>query len=305
MLALLVRMGCKGLSIPLLATLCCGCQATQLQQRSVNMAGRLSELQYGQVMNNLALMADSPYALPHFVLTQQGRCGLEYADQSTVSLNWDRIAAASAGALLGLFRLDKESGTTTASAVDITEWDTTPDLDPVQEILMQGLYRKVLACDIPDYQMTALNSFFYAKHEIDDTTKEHILSCLAGPLATPVGPPLHGVDPKAKALATKMQDALSGYQWEYSAAMNEVFLSLDSGWVHVGCKSDVPRDACYVGKHKHTYVWVMPDDISHLTNLTIAILAIANSDLSVQSGRSTRAVGLSQLVAPSSVIGQP
>jgi hypothetical protein len=288
MLASLVRTRCKGLLIPLLATLCCGCQTTQLQQRSVNMAGRLSEMQYGQVMNNLALMADNSNALPHFVLAQQGRIGLEYADQSTVSLNWDRIVASSAGYLLGLFRLDKESATTTASVVDITEWDTTPDLDPIQEILMQGLYRKVLGCNIPDYQFAALHSFFYAKPKIDEDTNRQLYSALQVLITN------GGLDSKAQALAKKMQDALSAYQWQYSAALNEVFCSLDSGWVHVGHKCDVPRDACYVGKHQHTYVWVMPDDVSYLTNLTIAILDIADSDISVQSGRPTRAAGLGQ-----------
>lgn len=277
------------------------------------MAGRLSDLQYGQVMDNLALMADDSNALPHFVLAQQGRCGLEYADQSTVSLNWDRVVATSAGFLLGLFRLDKESATTTASAVDITEWDTTPDIDPVQEILMQGLYRKVLAYDMPDYQMCALNSFFYPKpeicHELEKQLTKKLNSVIsAGQLniegAKP--PTTLTVHLKAQALAKKMLDALSTYQWQYSVALNEVFCSIDSGWVHVGHKKDVPREACYVGKHQHTYVWVMPDDVSHLTNLTIAILDIANSDLSVQSGRSTRAAGLGQLGAsPSFFLSTP
>ena len=31
------------------------------------------------------------------------------------------------------------------------------------------------------------------------------------------------------------------------------------GWFHVGRKKDVPRDACYVGRHGQRYVWVGPE----------------------------------------------
>jgi hypothetical protein len=47
------------------------------------------------------------------------------------------------------------------------------------------------------------------------------------------------------------------------------------GWLGVGEKCDVPKNACYVGHYRHTYVWVTPDGIGGLTQVTLAILNIA------------------------------
>lgn len=54
---------------------------------------------------------------------------------------------------------------------------------------------------------------------------------------------------------------------------------LPAGWFHVGCKRDVPKNACYVAQHCDTYVWVLPDGVEGLTRLSLAILDIATVDL--------------------------
>jgi hypothetical protein len=48
-----------------------------------------------------------------------------------------------------------------------------------------------------------------------------------------------------------------------------------AGWFMVGGKKDVPRDACYVGHHCGTYVWVMPGGVEGLTRFTMNILELA------------------------------
>jgi hypothetical protein len=48
------------------------------------------------------------------------------------------------------------------------------------------------------------------------------------------------------------------------------------GWFHVGKKRDVPRDACFVGCHCKTYVWVTHDQMDALTDFTLAILDFNN-----------------------------
>jgi hypothetical protein len=45
-----------------------------------------------------------------------------------------------------------------------------------------------------------------------------------------------------------------------------------AGWFGVGCKKDVPRDACAVGQYRGTYVWVTPAGRPYLTLLTFAVL---------------------------------
>src|SRR5262249_34976059 len=122
---------------------------------------RVSELQYAQVMNNLAMMAENPSSLPYFGLVQGGKATLQLAGTANASVTQDLLT--SAGRFFNKFIPDKETAFVTPIRQDTDEWDTTPDLDPIQEILMQGLYRKVLGCDVPPYQHAALEEFFYAK----------------------------------------------------------------------------------------------------------------------------------------------
>jgi hypothetical protein len=49
-------------------------------------------------------------------------------------------------------------------------------------------------------------------------------------------------------------------------------------WLNIGCKADVPREACYIGRHGGTYVWVMPAAISNLSDFTLKILDIATRE---------------------------
>jgi len=49
------------------------------------------------------------------------------------------------------------------------------------------------------------------------------------------------------------------------------------GWFAIGCKDQVPKDACYVGRHCDTYVWVLPGGLEDLTRLTLTILDFATA----------------------------
>src|SRR5262245_12919009 len=56
------------------ASLCCvtGCTSLRLRQRTVNQGSTLPELQYQQVLNNLAQIAVNPSALPWHVNLKEG-----------------------------------------------------------------------------------------------------------------------------------------------------------------------------------------------------------------------------------------
>jgi hypothetical protein len=47
------------------------------------------------------------------------------------------------------------------------------------------------------------------------------------------------------------------------------------GWFNVGGKRDVPANACYVGRHNRTYVWVTPDGMNGLAVFTMGALDLA------------------------------
>jgi len=53
---------------------------------------------------------------------------------------------------------------------------------------------------------------------------------------------------------------------------------IEQGWYGVGCKRDVPCQACYVGHCGGQYVWVMPGGIEAMSRLTLAVLNIATLD---------------------------
>jgi hypothetical protein len=50
---------------------------------------------------------------------------------------------------------------------------------------------------------------------------------------------------------------------------------LPRNWYSTGTKKDVPRSACYVGRHCDTYVWVTPEGRDGLTRFTVSILDLA------------------------------
>lgn len=50
------------------------------------------------------------------------------------------------------------------------------------------------------------------------------------------------------------------------------------GWLHVGAKHDVHKNACYVSHHGAVHVWVNPEGISGLSDLVLAILDIATRE---------------------------
>src|SRR5262249_24804973 len=53
-------------------------------------------------------------------------------------------------------------------------------------------------------------------------------------------------------------------------------LKIESGWVGVGCKRDIPPDACYVGCFKDRYAWVRSDGLKELSDFTIHVLNFAS-----------------------------
>jgi hypothetical protein len=49
-------------------------------------------------------------------------------------------------------------------------------------------------------------------------------------------------------------------------------------WLNIGGKRDAPSEACHTGRHGNVSVWVMPDGLAGLSELTLAILDIATRE---------------------------
>jgi hypothetical protein len=233
------------LSSVLICAALSGCQALQLENRTVRMSRTLTDLQYRQVMDNLALLADQPSAMPFFSVAQTGKTTIQQNTQGSSTVSWDLITVA--GRLFDKVLFDKGGFGLQYNQQNIEEWDTTPALDPVQLILMQGLYRKALGYPIPFAQQQALDTFFA---------------------------------PPTKEKVNTLTQAHKNYMPEFQYALYDLYTRIDSGRIFVGRHHEAPKDACYVGRHGHTLAWVTSDGMDSLTALSIAVLDVATADTS-------------------------
>jgi hypothetical protein len=97
-------------------------------------------------------------------------------------------------------------------------------------------------------------------------------------------PPLEGLDP--------LLDQKTPLAREVAHEVNEVvddLRSVPTGWFGVGKKHDVPKNACYVTKEGHTYVWVMPEHRADLGKFVLIVMDLSNAiqepeSLNIQGG---------------------
>jgi len=370
-----------------------GCQATQVANRTVNQSSYIPELQYRQVMDNLAMIADNPSALPYFnplnsskttiQRTGTANFGLQWAPFSVVQYVKGKITRTAYGTLATQINPSVQG-----VQQNIEEWDSNLQLDPVRSIVMQGLYRKVLGYQnlVTPFQMRMVQKFFYdypntnfsdngmllpdgliptyllvqdvadrqngLKTRFDNAVKAYPKPTV-GPGAMPrelreafkrdqdqiaerlQSIPLYdqgqncarqlSVEAARKAVANPgdsdatVQNAIANVTTaignlaqqvslerplrercdsyaNYNSEFRELYHSLQPGWVGRGTWKDVPKNACYVGRHGKTCVWVTPDKLEQLTNLTIAIVDAATASTS-QSGLSTPAASAPTVAA--------
>jgi hypothetical protein len=120
-----------------------GCQISRLEQNTVAMNGQLSDFQYGQVMNNLAAVADDSNALPHFIVADSGKTLIQSQDSVGVGFFWSAINIATT--LAGKTLFSNVNPSIQYLEQDQYEWDGQPATDPVQELLMQGCSVDILS----------------------------------------------------------------------------------------------------------------------------------------------------------------
>ena len=114
-----------------------GCIAKRLGQRVMNQANTLPELHYRQVLNNLALFADNPAALPWQVNFREG------TTQVTDS--------GSGGAAVDLGPPAETLPQIFGSRTIVAQWGMTPVIDASELRLLRVAYRRALGSpDMPD-----------------------------------------------------------------------------------------------------------------------------------------------------------
>lgn len=112
------------------AAFCVGCTHVKLEQRTINQASTLSDLQYRQVLDNLAMFLCNKGALPWHLRLAGGT--VQVADQGFVSVMANTIHKA------------QVSPTLTAQRTGVGQWDVDPAVDADDLELLQLAYQKVV-----------------------------------------------------------------------------------------------------------------------------------------------------------------
>ena len=258
--------------IALIASLICltGCTSGRLRQRTINQGSTLPDLQYEQVLANLALFAVNPSALPWHVNLREGTT--QITDSAT------------AGALVDLGPPAVTQPQIFGSRTAVAQWGMSPVIDPTELRLLRIAYRRAHGID----EMPSPEFLEELSHELKDQLAmnadlrnesdlfydyisrasknlrefdEHTITTNDDDFGMDPSPA--ELSPLAKNVRRKVFE------------LERDLVRIRPGWFRVGGKHDVPKHACYVGKCCDTYVWVEADGREALTDFTITVLKLS------------------------------
>jgi hypothetical protein len=262
-----------------------GCMSEQLRQTTVHQASTLTDLQYHMVLENLAMFAANPGAMPWHVNLTGGATQLTDSGQGMFSLgaNIYRISRAS---FLNL------SPAVNASRTTVQQWGHTPVTDGDELRLLRIAYRR--ACGSPE--MPSPEFLDDLAHDLkkmivatEDLRTESILfyedrflnqrksyDTLNQNTDSTVGSQRFFEPDADPARAARKTPLAREVAHEVNEIVDEL-RKIGGGWYGVGRKHDVPKDACYVAHHGHVYLWVCPGGVDGLTEFTLSILEMASA----------------------------
>ncbi|MBA4062557.1 MAG: hypothetical protein C0501_02400 [Isosphaera sp.] len=113
-----------------------GCTHTALERRTVKQASTLTDLQYKQVLDNMAMFAGNPEAMPWHVKVKGGL--IQIADQGNAALGAEFPIPVVGEAVTKLF---PSAG---AQRGIVGQWDVDPATDPDELEMLQLAYKKAV-----------------------------------------------------------------------------------------------------------------------------------------------------------------
>jgi hypothetical protein len=213
-----------------------GCTHRQLTRSTVLATGTVMDIQYRTVLNNLALLSSHPEALPSHIDLADGV--VQVSDEAGLT-----DGGFSTGD--GFLALERFGPTGSRSVSE--QWGTEAVTDPQRLTGLQDLYRAALGLPPlpPPNVVTHLR-----RPKIQERKADEKESPGAGPAGA--APPSGG--DRAVSIDLLLSDVPP------------------PGWFHLGCKKDVPKDACYVGRYGDRYAWVTADGVPGLARFTVTVL---------------------------------
>jgi hypothetical protein len=214
------------LLIGLLSTLS-GCTHIALRNDTVRTTNTLTDLQFQQVLDNVARFQDNPDTVPSFAVATAG----------TVSVN------------------------------DQTGAGVSPTYSPTLTFTQQGGGALPILSLLFPFTASRAVTENWSLTPITDADNLRRLRCAYRLLV------MGEATPNYEFCRKEMKDFFAGEE----AALADYYPP--RGWYGVGSKKDVPKDACYVGCHGCTYVWVTPAGMNELATFTMGALDLATGKL--------------------------
>ncbi len=205
-----------------------GCAThSALRQDTVRTSNTLADLQYQQILDNVARFQSSPDTVPSFAVVSTG----------TVSVN------------------------------DQTGAGVSPTYSPTLTFLQQGGGALPILSLLFPFSAQRTVTENWSLTPITDADNLRHVRCAYRLLVLGEATPNHAYCVK------QMKEFFAGKE----ADLADYFPP--RGWYSVGGKHNVPKDACYVGRHCDTYVWVTPDGMNGLATFTMGALDLATGKM--------------------------
>lgn len=260
------------LLISLILGVAAGCTSNRLRQRTINQGSTLPELQYEQVLGNLALFEINPAALPWHVNLREGTT--QVTDSAT------------AGALVDLGPPAVTQPQVFGSRTAVAQWGMSPVIDTIELRLLRIAYRRALGIDEMPSEALLEELAHELKEQIpsnaDLRDESEIFYEIAGRTVQKAGQLDHRVvstnDAAFCAAEAGDERSVSPLAKNVCRKINDIqrqLAAIGPGWFHVGCRCDVPKDACYVGRNGQCYVWVTAEGCEALTQFTLTALKLS------------------------------
>ena len=250
-----------------------GCTTVRLRKDTVHQASSLTDLQYQQVLANLALFAENPSALPWHINLREGTTQIT----DTVSGGAAVELGPPSDTLPQIF------GTRTL----VAQWGMTPVIDPTELRLLRVAYRRAhgspempapeflddladelkaqtpLTTDLRDE--SELFFEYHSRQEPDYPRLDRniVTTNEPGSWANPAVVP-GARSPLARGVARQI------------AVLDRELGEIRPGWFHTGTRREVPKDACYVAHYGHQYAWVCADGREALAQFTLTVLKLSS-----------------------------
>jgi hypothetical protein len=270
---------------------CAGCAHRQLERNTALAATTVSNILYRMVLDNIAMMSCDPANLPSHVRLADGTVQISNKAGIGESGGFTFLGGASSGI--------EQLGPAASTKVS-EQWGTDAVEDPIQVFALQSIYRKAFGLEPleePNFITAGKKSRSQEApsdadsdeddNESDDETDSKSKSA-----------PADGNESNASDASTSKSEELPSpsmdrvrrgrtpKQEEVTADLDASDFDIPVGWFAIGCKKDVPKNACYVGRFRDRYAWVMPGDIHNLAKFTLAVLTITKLESGEADGKS-------------------